>query len=208
MAARDIVLQPGDIAACYGADPISRGIRWATFSPFAPPGLRLGPSHVAIIARHQDRPLWIESTTLVQRPCLIRERPVSGVQAHTPADRVNDYLAGGGRVELYRLVEIESLSRPETALLSRILIDHFLHGALPYDLREALLSGTRVFQMTRLFPRADLHQLFCSELVAAVLMRLGRLPRGNPTRYNPARLLRTLIRNGTVRREYRWEEHP
>jgi len=108
-------------------------------------------------------------------------------------------------VHLYRLVEIEQLSRDENALLNRILIDHFLQSAVRYNWRGAFLSGTRVFQLSRFFPGADLHQLFCSELVAAVLMRLGRLPRDNPTRFNPARLLRTLVRNGTYRLERRWE---
>jgi hypothetical protein len=205
MSAATIPLKPGDIAACYGRDPVSRCIRWMTASPLAPAGLRLGPSHVAVITRHQGELLWLESTTLSGRPCRIQQRPITGVQAHTPAERINDCLAAGGAVALYRLVEIESLSKLEATLLSRILIDHFLLGSTHYDLSGALLSGTRVFQWTRLFPRADLQQLFCSELVAAVLMRLGRLPRGNPTRYNPARLLRTLVRHGTVRREYFWE---
>ena len=204
MPSRFIPLLPGDIAACYGRNVASRSISWATASPWAPPGLRLGPSHVAIIALRDGEPLWVESTTLVDRRCHIQGRIVDGVQAQVPADRVQDYLVSGGRVDLYRLVEIESLSRSESTLLSRILIDHFLADATGYDLRGALLSGTRAFQLTRLFPGADLQQLFCSELIAAVLMRLGRLPRGNPTRYNPARLLRTLVRNGTVRREYSW----
>lgn len=204
MPLQHIPLFPGDIAACYGRDVAGRAISWATASPWGPRGLRLGPSHVAMIAFRDAEPLWIESTTLADRPCRIQERIVDGVQAHVPAERIQDYLSAGGRVDLYRLVEIESLSRSETALLSRILIDHFLGEAHSYDLCGALLSGTRAFQLTRLFPSADLQQLFCSELIAAVLMRLGRLPRGNPTRYSPARLLRTLVCHGTVRREYSW----
>jgi hypothetical protein len=200
-----IPLHPGDLFACYGRDFVSRAVSLATFFPWAPPGLRVGPSHVAIVAEHGGELLWIESTTLAHRPCCIQRLTVAGVQAHSPADRVNDYLAEGGAVELFRLVEIESLARTEAALLSHILVDHFLRASLPYDLRGALLSGTRVFQWSRLFPGADLQQLFCSELVAAVYMRLGRLPRGNPTRYNPARLLRAIVRHGTIRRTHRWE---
>ncbi|MFV0446747.1 MAG: hypothetical protein ACK5Q5_24505 [Planctomycetaceae bacterium] len=204
MSAHTIQLLPGDIAACYGRDLLSRTITWCTSSLLAPCGLRWGPSHVAIMAEQTGEPLWIESTTQSSRPCRIHGRIIAGVQAHTPADRINDYVLSGGRIDIYRLVEIESLSRTESQLLSRILFDHFLRTPIPYDIRGALLSGTRVFQLTRMLPRADLQQLFCSELVAAVLMRLGRLPRENPTRFNPARLIRTLVRHGTVRVQYSW----
>jgi hypothetical protein len=139
----------------------------------------------------------VESTTLAPRPCRVLGRRVAGVQAHDPAARIADYRAAGGRVVCYRLVPIEALSNSESMLLDHILIEHFVRPALPYSLTGALLSGTRVFQWTRLFPLADLRQLFCSELIAAVYMRLGRLPRDNPTRYSPARLLRTLVRHGT-----------
>lgn len=200
MPACDAAFEPGDIAACWGREAASRVVSLATASLLGPAGLRWGPSHVAIITQHAGRPLWVESTTLCRRPCCVAGRPVAGVQAHRPEDRIGEYCAGGGRVELYRLMPIDSLSSTEQALLDRILIDHFLRSAAAYDLCGALLSGTRVFQLTRLFPGADLQQLFCSELIAAVLMRLGRLTRGNPTRYSPARLLRTLVQQGTYRR--------
>lgn len=198
--------QPGDVAACSGADLASRCICALTASCLAPRGLRWGPSHVAMLCSHGGDRLWVESTTLNDRPCHLRRRRIAGVQAHPPRDRIADYLRRGGRVDLYRLVPIESLSRQEDRLLSRILLDHLVAGGTPYDLTGALLSGTRVFQLTRLFPGADLRTLFCSELVAAVLMRLGRLGRGNPTRFHPARLLRTLVRNGTYRRHAAWPE--
>ena len=196
---------PGDIAACFGGDLTSRVISCGTASLLAPPGLRIGPSHVAVIAEHDGSPLWIESTTLSPRPCRIGGRTTAGVQAHHPHQRIEDYRLNRGVVHLYRLVEIDRLSQAESQLLSRILVDHFVRRSVQYDYRGAILSGTRVFQLTRLFPGADLQQLFCSELIAAVLMRLGRLPRGNPTRYNPARLLRTLVRNGTFRLHHRCE---
>lgn len=74
---------------------------------------------------------------------------------------------------------------------------HFIGKEVTYDLGGALLSGTRLFKRTRLLPSADLNELFCSELVAAVCMRLGRMNRSNPTRFNPACLLRELVRHGT-----------
>ena len=205
MSPADDVFQPGDIAVCFGRDIASRVVSTATLQLAAPAGLRWGPSHVAILSPHAGDCLWVESTTLAARPCLIQGRCVSGVQAHRPVDRIGDYSHPGGRVDLYRLVDIEMLAASEVRLLAHILFDHFLARSVTYDLCGALLSGTRVFQLTRFFPGADFHQLFCSELVAAVLMRLGRLGRGNPTRYPPARLLRALVRNGTYRRCARWE---
>lgn len=187
---------PGDIAACYGADWTSRLISWGTASQFAPQRLRIGPSHVALLCEHAGGMTWVESTTLCPSPCLIRGTPVSGAQAHRPRDRVQDYLEHGGHVDLYRLTPINRLEQAESQLLSRMLIDHFVMRNSRYDLEGAILSGTRAFQLTRLFPGANLEELFCSELVAAVMMRLNRLNHSNPTRFNPARLLRQLVRSG------------
>lgn len=198
-------LRPGDLAACFGSDLISRVIRLGTFSLLAPRGLRLPPSHVAMICSRGTETLWVESTTLCDHPCRIRGLHTSGAQAHRPEERIGDYLAAGGAVEFYRLVDIDSFSRDEAALLSRILLDHFVRRGLNYDYGGAVLSGTRVFQRTRLFPGADLEHLFCSEMVAAVLMRLGRLNRENPARFHPGRLLRTLVRTGVYRRMGRLE---
>jgi len=193
--------QPLDLAACYGADWTGRLISYGTASLLSPRRLRVGPSHIALICEQHGTPVWVESTTLCPHPCVILGRPVSGVQAHLPEMRINDYVQAGGRVDLYRLSPIDRLSQPESELLTRILIRHFIGRQVTYDLGSALLSGTRLFKRTRLLPRADLNELFCSELVAAVLMRLGRLNRANPTRYNPACLLRQLVREGTCQFE-------
>jgi hypothetical protein len=192
--------EAGDLVACYGGDPASRVISWGTASLFGPAGLRVGPSHVAMICLEEGRPLWVESTTLSRRPCVVQSQVVSGAQAHSPDQRMADYASSGGRVERYRLTDINSLSRDESELLSRILVEYFVKRGASYDLRGALFSGTRVFQLSRLFPAADLESLFCSELVAAVLMRLNRMNHANPTRFNPARLLRLLVRTGKYRR--------
>jgi len=193
--------QPLDLLACYGTDATARAITWLTASALAPRRLRLGPSHIALICKHHDAPLWLESTTLCSHPCVILGRQISGVQAHLPEIRINDYVQAGGRVDLYRLSPIDRLSETESELLTRILIRHFIGRQVTYDMGGALLSGTRLFKRTRLLPSADLNELFCSELVAAVLMRLGRLNRANPTRYNPACLLRQLVREGTFQFE-------
>ena len=193
--------QPLDLLACYGTDATARAITWLTASALAPRRLRLGPSHVAVICEHHGSPLWLESTTLCPHPCAVLGYQVDGVQAHLPEERIQDYVSAGGRVDVYRLSAIDRLSQSESELLSKVLIRHFLGRLVTYDLGGALLSGTRLFKRTRLLPAADLNELFCSELVAAVLMRLGRLNRANPTRYNPACLLRQVVRQGTFQFE-------
>lgn len=193
--------QPGDLAACYGNDLVGRTISWGTATPFAPPRLRLGPSHVAILCEWNGGPLWVESTTLCRHRCAILGWKRNGAQAHLPEERIGDYVESGGRVDLYRLSPIDRLSRLDSELLSRILVRHFVGKLVSYDTGGAILSGTRILKYARFLPGADLEQLFCSELVAGVLMRLGRLNRQNPTRFNPASLLRRLVRDGTYQFE-------
>lgn len=198
-------LEPGDIAACYGRGWMDRLIRLETGSLFGPPGLRLGPSHVAILAstrslnrRRLSETVWCEATTLCMRPCLLREDRVSGIQVHRPKDRIADYVAIGGRVEIYRLVEFDRLMAPESKQLMRMV--HYLsRHKVGYDYHGAVTSGTRVWKWRRSLT-SDLDSLFCSEFIAAVLQRLGRMNRRNPTVYNPASLLRELVRTGVYRR--------
>ncbi|WP_437191478.1 hypothetical protein [Planctomicrobium sp. SH527] len=192
--------KPGDIAACHGTDWASKLIRWGTGSLFPPGGLRLGPSHVALLCRWRESMIWTESTTLCSRPCLIREEQVDGAQAHQPEDRIADYVESGGRVDLYRLTHFQRLTLEESRMLTRLLLDEFILTGLRYDLGGAVLSGTRAFQLSRLFPSANLEEIFCSELVAAIVMRLNRMNHSNPSRFNPARLLRELVRTGKYER--------
>jgi len=192
----DPYLRPGDVMACWSRDWIGRGITAGTWSPFGPAGLRLGPSHVAIICQHDGRPAWVESTTLCHHPCLVRGEKASGVQVHEPANRIRDYNDQDGKVVRFSLSPINRLTTSESELLTEILLEKFVDRQIDYDLGGALISGTRVWQLLRSFPGADLNRLFCSELVSAVLQRLGRLNRTNPTRHNPARLLREAVRQG------------
>ncbi len=157
------LFEPLDIAACYGTGFTAKAISYGTASVLAPPRLKIGPSHVATLCEFHQRMVWIESTTLCPHPCEITGRQINGCQAHDPASRIADYLADGGRVDLYRLSPIEKLSRDERDLLSRILIRHFVGREVTYDLGGAMLSGTRLFKRTRLLPSADLNELFCSE---------------------------------------------
>lgn len=199
-------LEPGDVLACFGGDRVSRAISALTAWPFAPSRLRIGPSHVAIVAETPAGTspdlLWCESTTLCPHPCAVTGIARNGVQAHWPRDRVGDYHRSGGHVDVYRLTAIDALNDSESRRLSSILIDQFIRPQRDYDVAGALISGTPVVRLLdglllRRF--RSLHDVFCSELVAAALMRLCRLNRANPTRYSPAKLLRQIVNQGTYR---------
>jgi len=189
------MLQPGDIAACYGTDFVSRLIRFGTGSLRRP---MIGPSHVAMIGRVGTPGLaWFESTSMCPTPCLVRHEHVEGVQVQIPAERIRHYLASGGRVEIYRPVEFRKFTPEESKVLTSIVLRDFL--GCPYDFGGAMLAGTRAFKCSALFPGADLHSLFCSEMLAAILMRFNRLNHANPTRYSPASLIRELLQTGVYR---------
>lgn len=63
-------------------------------------------------------------------------------------------------------------------------------------MKGALVSGTRILRKFVAW-KNQLDKVFCSELVAAVLQRLGRLCRENPSSFTPAQLLRRLLTDGT-----------
>jgi hypothetical protein len=193
--------QPGDVLCFRGTDFVSRLIQWGTLlttGPWWPP--RLPPSHVGMIldrngdGRPQDMVL-AESTTMSHRPCLERFELHDGVQLQRPLERIGDY---GGACEVWRLVPMESLSGGESRLLTRIVMDYYIRdGKVGYDLLRASISGTR---WLRLLDHPDPLKAFCSQLCYALLARVGRLPKDDPARYNPARLLRAMRRVGIARR--------
>lgn len=190
--------QTGDIAACFGAQPLSRLISAGTAWPFAPQGLKLGPSHVAIIGRLSNgRPGWFESTSLCTHECLLRDEPVQGCQVHTPEDRVTDY---GGRVLQFRPHPVWKFDTAERVELSLMLAD-CVRNETGYDTRGALLSRSHVLQHLSCLAGEPLAALFCSELIALVLQRFGRLcPNTHPGRFHPGSLLRRLVRTGIYQR--------
>lgn len=192
-------LQAGDIMACYGTDRPSWVIRLGTFSLWGPPRLWLGPSHVAVICEHPSEGLlWVESTSLCRHPCIFRGEPVDGVQAHRPQNRIADYMASGGCVEIYRPTRLNRLTAAESQRLTDVLMGLLADG-VAYDLRDAIVSGTRFWKRLRLrcFP-GDVEQVFCSELIAGLYMELGHMRRDNPARFNPACLLRQLLAHAVV----------
>lgn len=193
------MLENLDIFACWGSCAASRVISYGTSSLFGPKRLKFGPSHVAMsVYLKPFGYVWLESTSLCTRPCLYHNVQKSGIQVHRPVDRIDDYLNQGGRIDVYRLTQIDRVHSCETSKLTEVCWD-LIYANASYDLGHALISGTRVFKYSRLLPGADLEQLFCSELCAAILQAMGRMNRIDPGVYNPACLLRTLIRQGTYR---------
>jgi len=134
----------------------------------------------------------------------VQGRTVKGVQVHRPEDRIEDYLLEGGRVVIYRLVEIDELTSVEQHNLFKML-RRYVKRRTSYDFAGAAISGLRLFSLIRLLRVADEDEMFCSELIGACLQRLCRMNRENPARFHPARLLRQLVRQGTYRREQTFE---
>ena len=189
---------PGDIFACYSYDLTGICISLATSSLFCPPRLMYGPSHVAIAAEYEGQMLWFESTSLLNhRACLIGGEPFKGVQCHLPQDRIDDYtFKGRGHVDVYRVAEGFRLDHNRERHMTYRLVEWIRKGT-GYDNPGAVFSGSRVWQATRLFPYADLEKMFCSEMLAQLLKEVGLLGMdNNPSRYNPARLMRRLMTAG------------
>lgn len=195
------VPQSGDIAACYARDWSSRLISLGTYWPLSPTGLRVGPSHVALIAPRRtygvSELFWYESTTKCPRECLIAGEKVSGVQVHKIEDRISDYVDNGGKVAIYR--SRRDLSTEQSFDLEQMLLEQMTARVI-YDMGGALSSGTRGLRWLLNQCAACNSDLFCSDQIADLLMEIGKLQRGNSNSYTPGRLLRVLVRQNTYYR--------
>ena len=187
--------KPGDILACYGVGFQETSIRVVTFNPFAPRRLKLGPSHVMIVTKYGDELVSAESTSRCSHACIFHKRIRPGVQIHPVIQRVRDYDQAGGYVDIYRLLPVWTLDKAAVDMMASI-IDEYVRREVGYDLGGALLSGIRTLQIADSFPGVDHNEVFCSQLVAALLQRLGRMNINNARKYNPSKLLRQLIKTG------------
>lgn len=139
---------------------------------------------------------------MVHRPCLEAKRKVSGVQCHAVGDRLKDYL-WEGRVDVYRLTPINAMCGHAVQDMRDDLISWFIRENVSYDFASAVFSGADVIRSIDKFTGMmipKLESVFCSQLIAAELMSLCRMNRDNPQRYNPGRLLRNLVEQGTYSR--------
>jgi len=204
--------EAGDILAFYGEGWISRAIRLGTGG---------GPSHVGIVCRIDDAVIQqlglvgtqtglrlsrlngehvvIESTTLIERPCLVTGDRRDGVQVQEPWQRIDDY---HGQAVVHRLVPAWRLSTPESQLLTQMLLRYYVLPRADYDRLRVVIAGTTRHLrglLTRLVAPSP-HAQFCSELCAFALMRLNRLNHSNPLAYSPGGLVRELRRQGKTQR--------
>ena len=176
-----LVLQPGDLVAFAGRGPVSTLIQLFTCSRW---------SHVAVCCRWSGRLLLVESTTLSDQPCAILGRPVNGVQAHDPLERIDRY---PGQVWHCPLADHERLSDRESRRLTAFLLARLGTG---YDARGAIESGTRWWKRRWWAPGEDLATLFCSELCSSALEHVRRFPLVNASDFTPAGLIREAVRIG------------
>jgi hypothetical protein len=166
----------GDLLFFYGTGFQSRAIEAVTW----------GPSHVGMIFTYHGAPMLIESTTLCDLPCAIRGKPIAGVQAHTPQQRIAAYQ---GRVFHASIRHGCHFRRDQSRALTETIYEDYL--GLPYDMAGALESPSWFLTALR-YP--DTGSLFCSALCGLLLMDFGKLARENPKRITPAGLLRRVQR--------------
>lgn len=176
---------PGDLLCFAGQDWQSRSIALATCSFWQ---LLSGQwfSHVGILAEYRRGMLVFESCASCELPCVIQRRPISGPQAHEPAERIERYR---GRVWRLRLDRRQRLTAEENRRLVDFLVDQLGDG---YDWEGAAISGTRLLRLARwICPSLD--KLFCSALAMSALKATERVDHDlNPSAYSPARLARDL----------------
>lgn len=173
------IFHAGDLLFFYGRGFDSRAIEICT----------AGPSHVGMIFIYRDTPMLVESTTLSNLPCAIRETYVKGVQAQMPLRRVAAYR---GRVFHSPMRWGCRFHRAQSRQLTELIVEEFFTNEqpTPYDLAGALESPTLLPFLTP----PDLGSLFCSALCALLLMDFSKLNRENPKGITPAGLKRRTVK--------------
>lgn len=181
-------LKAGDIIGFSGSGPISDLINVGTF------GIpRWHLCHVGILAELDNQLLLFESTSLGKDvPCVLQEKVVKGVQAHT----IEEFLEREGRIWVYplhRTLYLRESRRLTYSLLGKLGKRYDLLGA-------GRAGGGLVLRWLRvLLRRENLDQEFCSELTADEYSKLGVLPTGNASAYNPNSFVRRARRAGVLK---------
>lgn len=176
-------LADGDVIGFSGNGLVSDVINLATFG--VP---RWGLSHIGIICSYRGVRYLFESTTLGDTPCDILQRKVNGVQAH----RLYDILERPGRVWKYKINKALDDSQHRALLLNLLA-----QLGTPYDYKGAARSGGFLIrQVGSILRRQDISKLFCSELVAFVLTKIGHAVINNASAQSPNSLARRLVRDG------------
>ena len=161
-------LRTGDVLLFSGRGLASDTVRLFTRSYW---------SHIGIVVRIRgiNQPLVLESTTLSETNDLFQGRPVSGVALVPFADRVNEY---DGVIAL-RQWHGDALSPARQRMIERLALRlcHRPYKNYVFCHLRAWLTG---------YPERDFSSMFCSELVAELYRRAGRLPSQiDPRRFVP-----------------------
>lgn len=177
----------GDVIGFSGVGLVSDGINLATY------GIpRWNISHVGIVCSYQGEQYMFESTTTNgEDRCAILGVRVCGVQAH----RLNTIVSRPGKVWRYPLAR--PLYTAEQRRLRLSVVDCL---GLPYDFLGAGRSGGALVRiLEKAFREEDMARVFCSELVAHCLTKVGLTYMLNASGQNPNSLVRRLSREHVVR---------
>lgn len=184
-------MREGDLFGYLGKNIGSQWINIVTYGiPF------FGLSHIAILAKYQGELVLFESTTWNDKPCIIQNKCVKGVQAHHLAERLIQY---DGKIWHY------PLSRRIREYESQDLTDFLMKQiGKSYDTIGAFRSGGRGFNwIERHLHKESLHTLFCSELCAAAHREINRFETRDASCWNPNSLVREETYRGTLSKRVR-----
>lgn len=154
-------LRTGDIVLFSGTGLISMGIQFASRSPW---------SHVGMVIKDEewDMLLLWESTTLSKVKDVESRNQRQGVAIRPLSARIRDYPSG--RVAFRRLLDVEMTSTIRQALIGlRKEIKGRDYEQSKIELMKSAYDG--IFGDNE----EDLSSIFCSELVAEALQRMGVL---------------------------------
>ena len=181
-------LKVGDLIFFHGNDRVSKIIRYYTW----------GPSHVGIVVNDasigingaQGNLVLLESTTMCPTPCLRQGIKVDGIQVQDIKTRIAQY----GTAPDFLQLRDECNFCPQDAV-------KFHHHAKQmigkkYDIPAALVSATNILKY---LVTPDIETLFCSALVARLLMLMNLMNWKNPEIYTPAGLRQTLLKTAVYR---------
>lgn len=156
---RDIrqYVEPFDIFLFSGEGLVSRAIQAATFSPW---------SHVALSLRlpQYDMNLLYESTTLTDAPDLSTGTPTKGVQLVHLSERIAKYDGD---------VAWRQITGPKTENMVQAAAEFVReYQGRPYEKNQLALVASAI-DAVDWFKHADTSSVFCSELAAEMLRRVG-----------------------------------
>lgn len=180
---------PGDVLAFYGRGSAGRAISrlQCLQSLDAPSHVGVVVPQLCVVGRPELdlEPVMLHATSLHEGDCDYAQRPVKGVQLHRARAFVAAY---PGRVRRYRVNALRPLSQFDLQEFARVS-ESWLRRGVRYDRRGAALSVTTFLRGAA---GTGARELFCSELVALLLMCVCRYPIGASHAISPARLCRTL----------------